>query len=82
MKTKLPTRDALEQALADMGGDMAPRRADEFTAAEMHAKTGGGFCVDVIQRRLRKLVMDGSYSSRQLGRERLYRKVDTSAKTR
>ena len=80
MKTK--TIDALEQALADMGADMAPRRADEFTASEMHAKLGGGVCVDVVQRKLRKLVGDGSYSYRQLGRERLYRKVDTRAKTR
>ena len=80
MKTK--TIDALEQALADMGADMTPRRADEFTSLDMHQRLGGTSCIDVVQRKLRALVRSGAYSKRQFGRDVLYRKVDTRAKTR
>ena len=79
MKTK--TIDALEQALADMGGGMTPKQPDEFTVAEM-SKAAGGVQRHTIQRKLFALVESGAYTRRRLGKDFLYRKVDTRAKTR
>ncbi len=73
MKTKTIT--ALEQALADLGRDMSPRRPDEITVYEMHDAFAGDVSMTEVSRRLRALVASGAYVRRKLGREYLYRKV-------
>jgi hypothetical protein len=75
MKTKTIT--ALEQALADIGGNMEPRRADEFTSREMHDKMGKSVSFKAVQVRLKELVASGAYVTRRLGPDHLYRKVVT-----
>ena len=77
MKTTKATKEALsalDQALADIGQNLEPRREDEFTSGEMHAKLPW-LSLCTVQRRLRAKVKLGEYKIRPMGRDFLYRKA-------